>query len=398
MKNELAINGGKPTRSTFIPYGKQCIDQEDIDSVIKVLKSDYLTCGPEIEEFEKTLADYLGVKYVVAVSSGTAALHAACFAAELKDGDEAITSPITFAATSNSILYMGAKPVFCDIDRLTYNISYNDIKNKINSKTKAILPVDFAGHASDLDEILEISKKHNLVVIEDAAHALGAEYKGRKVGSVSDMTIFSFHPVKHIATGEGGAIATNNQKYYEKIKEFRSHGITRDRMKILKDYGPWYYEMQSLGFNYRMTDIQAALGISQMTKLSRFLKRRNEIADIYEKELSKIEGVIVPYKKDYVYSPWHIYVIQIETEKYSVDRKTIFEALIAENIGVNVHYLPVYLHPYYKKMGYKEGLCPIAEKLYQRIITLPLFYSMTEEDTKSVIQALKKVLSYYIKK
>lgn len=394
--NILAINGGKPVRNTYLPYGQQYIDDEDIETVVEVLKSNYLTTGPKVGEFEKKIADYVGAKYAVAVSSGTAALHAACFAADIKEGDEVITTPITFAASANCVLYQGGKPVFADIDPATYNIEPDDIEKKITDRTKAIIPVDFTGQPVDIDKINEIAEKYNLMVIQDSAHALGAEYKERRVGSLADMTEFSFHPVKHITTGEGGMITTNNEECYDKLKLFRTHGITRDKKLLLnKDEGPWYYEQLGLGYNYRITDIQCGLGISQLSKLDKFLKRRREIAEKYNEYLDDIDGIIVPEQAEFAKSSWHIYVIQLELEKFKVGRKEIFEALQAENIGVNVHYIPVYYHPYYQKLGYKKGLCPKAEKLYERIITIPLHPKMNDEDVLDVVNAIDKVLKYY---
>lgn len=394
--NTLAINGGKSVRDTYLPYAQQWVDEEDVGEVVKVLKSDFLTTGPKIEEFEKRFADYVGAKYAVSISNGTAALHAACFAVGINEGDEVITSPITFAASANCVLYQGGKPVFADINPKSYNIDVEDIERKITKKTKAIIPVDFTGQAVDIDGINEIAKKYGLVVIEDAAHSLGAEYKGKKIGSLVDMTTFSFHPVKHITTGEGGMITTNDEKLYNKLKLFRTHGITRDK-EILhnKEEGPWFYEQLELGYNYRMTDIQAALGISQLNKINGFLKRRREIAKKYDEYLKNIDGIILPYQESFSKSAWHLYVIQLELEKFKVGRKEIFEALQAENIGVNVHYIPVYYHPYYKRLGYEKGLCPNAEKLYERIITLPLYPKMKDKDIEDVVNAMDKVLKYF---
>ncbi len=394
--NTLAINGGKSVRDTYLPYAQQWVDEEDVGEVVKVLKSDFLTTGPKIEEFEKRFADYVGAKYAVSISNGTAALHAACFAAGINEGDEVITSPITFAASANCVLYQGGKPAFADINPKSYNIDVEDIERKITKKTKAIIPVDFTGQAVDIDGINEIAKKYGLVVIEDAAHSLGAEYKGKKIGSLVDMTTFSFHPVKHITTGEGSMITTNDEKLYNKLKLFRTHGITRDKeMLHNKEEGPWFYEQLELGYNYRMTDIQAALGISQLNKINGFLKRRREIAKKYDEYLKNIDGIILPYQESFSKSAWHLYVIQLELEKFKVGRKEIFEALQAENIGVNVHYIPVYYHPYYKRLGYEKGLCPNAEKLYERIITLPLYPKMKDKDIEDVVNALDKVLKYY---
>lgn len=394
--NTLAINGGKSVRDTYLPYAQQWVDEEDVGEVVKVLKSDFVTTGPKIEEFEKSFADYVGAKYAVSISNGTAALHAACFAAGINEGDEVITSPITFAASANCVLYQGGKPVFADINPKSYNIDIEAIERKITKKTKAIIPVDFTGQAVDIDGINEIAKKYGLVVIEDAAHSLGAEYKSKKIGSLVDITTFSFHPVKHITTGEGGMITTNDDKLYNKLKLFRTHGITRDKeMLHNKEEGPWFYEQLELGYNYRMTDIQAALGISQLNKINGFLKRRREIAKKYDEYLKNIDGIILPYQESFSKSAWHLYVIQLELEKFKVGRKEIFEALQAENIGVNVHYIPVYYHPYYKRLGYEKGLCPNAEKLYERIITLPLYPKMKDKDIEDVVNALDKVLKYY---
>ncbi|MBF8982967.1 UDP-4-amino-4,6-dideoxy-N-acetyl-beta-L-altrosamine transaminase [Lutibacter sp. B2] len=398
MNKDLAINGGKPIRNIFLPYGIQSIDDKDIEIVVDTLKSDYLTTGPKVREFEKRIAEYVGAKYAVAVSNGTAALHAACYAAGIKEGDEVITTPITFAASANCILYQGATPVFADIDPKTYNIDIKDIERKITDKTKAIIPVDYTGQVVDMDKIMDLADKYNLTVIEDAAHAIGTEYKGNKVGSIAHMTEFSFHPVKHITTGEGGVITTNDENLYKKLSLFRTHGITRDNELLLNtDEGSWYYEQLDLGYNYRITDIQCALGISQLQKLDGFITRRRKLVKKYNECLSKIDGVIIPYEEEYSNSSWHLYVIQIELEKFKGERKEIFEALKAENIGVNVHYIPVYYQPYYKRLGYKKGLCPNAEKLYERMITLPLFPKMSDEDLQDVVDAVDKVLTYYRK-
>lgn len=382
----------KIIRDTYLPYGKQWIDDNDIQSVVDVLKSDYLTTGPAVNKFEEKFASYVGAKYAVSFSNGTAALHGACFAAGINKGHEVITTPITFVASANCVLYQGATPVFADICEKTYNIDPTKIKKLINENTKAIIPVDFTGQPADLEAINNFAKEHNLIVIEDAAHALGASYKNKKIGTMSDMTMFSLHPVKHITTGEGGMITTDNKEYYEKLLQFRSHGITRDRDKLLVDEGPWYYEMQSLGYNYRMTDIQAALGISQLKKLDKFVELRRKYVSIYNEAFSKLEQITTPYQAPNGDSSWHLYIIRLKLEKLSVGRKEIFEALQKENIGVNVHYMPVYYQPYYQEMGYRKGLCTEAEQLYEEIISLPLFPKMSEEDINDVIKAVKKVI------
>lgn len=382
-------------RDDFLPYGRQWIDEEDIQAVVDVLKSDYLTTGPAIKQFEDKLKDITGAQYAVAISNGTAALHAACFAAGIGEGDEVITTPMTFAATSNAVLYCGGTPVFADINPQTYNINPEDIKRKITNKTKAIIPVHYTGQPCDMDEIMKIAEEYNLTVIEDAAHALGAKYKGRKVGSIGDMTTFSFHPVKPITTGEGGAITTNDKVLYEKLMLFRSHGITRDHEMLLNDHAAWYYEQHLLGYNYRMTDIQATLGCSQLNKLEEFLQKRREYAKIYSEEFKDFDGVIIPKQLEDTRSGWHIYVLQIDIDKIRPDRRVIFDELRIHNIGVNVHYIPVYYHPYYQKLGYKKGLCPEAEKLYDRIITLPLFPKMSKDDIMYVIKILKELVDSY---
>lgn len=395
--DKLAIFGGKPIRDTYLSYGKQTVDESDIQAVVDVLKGDYLTTGPFVKEFENKVASYVGAKYAVAVSNGTAALHMACFAAGIKDGDEVIVSPMTFAASANAVLYCGGIPVFADIDPMTYNIDPYGIEAKITNKTKAIIPVDFSGQSVDMDRIKEIADKYNLIIIEDAAHALGSEYKGTKVGSKADMVEFSFHPVKLITTGEGGIVTTNSEKLYKKMMIFRSHGITREQEILNENHGPWYYEQQYLGYNYRLTDFQSALGTSQMNKIEDFISRRREIVKLYNDSFKDLKEIVTPFEAEYSNSGWHIYVIKIKPELLTVTRKEIFEALQAENIGVNVHYLPVYLHPYYRNLGYEKGLCPNAEELYKNMITLPLFPSMSDKDVNDVVTAVKKVIDYYRK-
>ncbi len=397
MTQELAINGGKPVRDKLLPYGHQWIDEEDIKAVLEVLRSDWITQGPKVAEFEKEFAKYVGARYAVAVNSGTAALHAACFAAQIEKGDEVITTPITFAASANCVLYQGGTPVFADIKEDTLNIDPEEIKKKINQKTKALIPVDFTGLPVDLEEIQEIARKYNLIIIEDASHALGATYKGSKIGSISDMTVFSFHPVKHITTGEGGMITTNNEKYYERLKLFRTHGITKDKHRMSKCDGPWYYEMQELGYNYRLTDFQCALGLSQLKKIDRIIQQRREIIKKYNSEFKDISEIKIPQINPIDFNPaWHIYIIQLNLERLKVGRREVFEALRAENIGVNVHYIPVHLQPYYqKRFGYHKGDFPKAENYYPRAITLPVFPKMSEKDIDDVVKAVKKVINYY---
>jgi len=371
----------------FIPYGRQSINEQDIEAVVNVLKSDYLTTGPKIAEFERKVADYTGAKYAVAIANGTAALHAACYAAGIGEGDEVITTPITFAASSNCVLYCGGTPVFADINPETYNISPEDIERKITPKTKAIIAVHFTGQPCEMKQIHAIAHKYNLIVIEDGAHALGAEYQGKRVGTLSDMTTFSFHPVKHITTGEGGMILTDNPELYQRLKLFRTHGITREEELLTKNDGPWYYEQLDLGYNYRITDIQCALGVSQMDRLPEFLERRKQIAKRYNEAFAANEQIQLPYQKEGCDNAWHLYVIRIKNGK----RKEIFEKLRAAGIGVNVHYIPVYQHPYYRTHGYAEVTCPNAEEYYKECISLPMYPDLKEEEQEYVIE---KVLEY----
>ena len=387
----------KSQKTKFIPYGRQWIDEDDIKAVVEVLRGDYLTTGPKIKEFEESLTQYTGAKYAVAISNGTAALHAACFAAGIKEGDEVITTPITFAASANCVLYMGAKPVFADINPRTYNIDPDEIRSKVTERTKAIIPVHFTGQPCDMDEILKIAQEYNLIVIQDGAHAIGAEYKGKKIGSIGDMTTFSFHPVKHITTGEGGAITTNNEELYKELILFRTHGITRDKDVLLKDEGPWYYEQQCLGYNYRITDIQAALGISQLDKLEGFLALRREYVKRYNEAFSAVNEIDLPYQLEDINSAWHLYIIKLKLERLGCGRRQVFDELKERGIGVNVHYIPVYYHPYYRQLGYNKGLCPRAEELYERIITLPLFPKMEREDIEYVISNVKEVIQNHVK-
>ncbi|MBJ8097789.1 UDP-4-amino-4,6-dideoxy-N-acetyl-beta-L-altrosamine transaminase [Bacillus cereus group sp. N11] len=395
VRGILGIHGGKPVRETYLPYGQQQIDEYDIQAVVDVLKGDFLTTGPMVQQFEEAIAKYVGAKYAVSFSNGTAALHAACYAAGITEGDEVITTPMTFVASANCILYQGGQPVFADIDNETYNISPKSIEEMITNKTKAIIPVHFTGQPVELEAIQKIAKENNLIIIEDAAHALGATYKNKKIGSIGDMTMFSFHPVKHITTGEGGVITTNNPLFYEKLVQFRTHGIERNPHKLLENHGPWYYEMQFLGYNYRITDIQAALGISQLSKLDSFIKIRKKYVDIYNKEFSSLSEIIIPKQLPQTSSSWHLYIIRLNTKLLKCNRKEVYEALQRENIGVNVHYIPVHLQPFYQKLGFEKGVCPQAENVYEEIITLPLFPKMTEADVWDVIQAVRKVLSFY---
>ncbi|MBO5210036.1 MAG: UDP-4-amino-4,6-dideoxy-N-acetyl-beta-L-altrosamine transaminase [Lachnospiraceae bacterium] len=391
-----AIEGGTPVRETKIFYGHQYIDDADIQAVVDVLKSDYLTCGPKIAELEQKLCDVTGAKYAVVCSNGTAALHIACLAAGVSAGDEVITTPITFAASANCALYCGAKPVFADINPETYNIDPACVRAKVTEKTKAVVAVDFTGQSVELDELLKLCKEKNMVLIEDGAHVIGTKYKGKANGSIADMTTFSFHPVKTVTGGEGGAVLTNSKELYQKLLLYRAHGITRDEslMENPSD-GPWYYEQIDLGFNYRMTDMQAALIISQLDKLEMFSKRRKEIVAKYDAAFAKIPGIFVQKEIAESDTTRHLYILRLKPEKLSINRKQFFDALGAENVCCNVHYIPTYYFPYYQKLGYQKGICPNAEKLYDEIISLPLYYAMTDEDVESVIAAVSKIANYY---
>jgi UDP-4-amino-4,6-dideoxy-N-acetyl-beta-L-altrosamine transaminase len=391
----LAIDGGSPVRASFLPYGRQSVDEADIQAVVDVLRSDWLTTGPKVGEFEEAFAAYVGASHAISFSSGTAALHAAAFAAGLKTGEEAITTPLTFAATANCILYQGATPVFGDVAPDTLNLDASTISERITPRTRAIFPVDYAGHPADLDAILAIARQHGLIVIEDACHALGAEYKGARVGSIADMTVFSFHPVKHITTGEGGMVTTNNGQFAETLRRFRNHGISSDARQR-QNSGQWYYEMVLLGFNYRLPDIVCALGIQQLKRLESNLARRRAIAARYTAAFSDIAGIIPPRVRSDVNPAWHLYPIRLGLQKLTADRAQIFRALQAENIGVNVHYIPVHQHPYYRdRFGYRGCEFPVAEDAYSRLISLPMFHGMTDKDVADVIRAVAKVIEHY---
>lgn len=395
---KLAILGGKPVRETFLSYGRQFIDEDDILSVTQVLQSDYLTCGPKVAELESALRTIGGADYATAVSNGTAALHCACLAAGIGPGDEVIVPPITFAASANCVLYCGATPVFADIDPYTWEISPAEIKKKITPKTKAVITVDYTGQACEYSAIVRICKDRGLFLIEDAAHSIGTRYFGKPVGGIADLTTFSFHPVKTVTSGEGGAILTHSPKLQEKLQLFAKHGITHNKEIYSREQSSaWYYEQIKLGYNYRITDIQCALLLSQLKKLERFAARRREITQTYRDSLGAHPAVTLQQETPGSDTVRHLFVIRLNLKKLSAGRKEIFDALRAENIGVHVHYIPVYYFPYYRALGYASGLCPQSEALYEEILTLPLHYSMTDADVSDVVAALEKVLGYYKK-
>lgn len=396
---KLAINGGEPVRSQKIFYGRQWIDEDDILSVNDVLRGDYITCGPKVKEFEKKLAEYTEAMYAVAVANGTAALHCACIAANIGPGDEVITTPLTFAASANCVLYCGAKPIFADVDPNTYNLDPKSVEEHITKHTKAVIAVDFTGQAVKIKQIREICDKYKLILIEDAAHAIGTKYEERFVGSLADLTCFSFHPVKTITAGEGGAVTTNDRELHRKLVLAHTHGITHD--KELMEYGlhegEWYYEQISLGYNYRMTDFQAALLLSQLNKLDRFKRRRQEIVEKYNQAFSDIAEITVQEEIKESDTCRHLYIIRLKLDRLTCSRRQFFDAMSAENIQCQVHYIPVYWFPYYQRLGYKKGLCPNAESVYGEIMSIPLYPKLTDSDVEDVIRAVKKVVENYRK-
>jgi UDP-4-amino-4,6-dideoxy-N-acetyl-beta-L-altrosamine transaminase len=396
---KLAINGGEPVRKEKIYYGKQWVTEEDAKAVADVLVGPLITCGPKVEEAERLLEKYTGAKHAVVCSNGTAALHCACIAAGVGPGDEVITTPITFAASANCALYCGAKPVFADIDPETYNIDPESIKAHITDKTKAVVAVDFTGQAVQLDEIKAICEEHGLILIEDAAHSIGTAYNGKMVGSIADMTTFSFHPVKTVTAGEGGAILTNDDELYKKLVLAHTHGITHDEdlMEGAPHEGIWYYEQISLGYNYRLTDFQAALLISQMGRIDEFKKRRQEIVKRYDEAFSKVPGIIVQKEIPESDTCRHLYIIRLDLDKLSCTRREFFDAMSAENVQCQVHYVPVYWFPYYRHLGYEKGLCPNAEEVYKGIMSIPLYPRLTDAEVEDVIHAVTKVATAYAK-
>lgn len=384
----------------YIPYGRQDISQEDIEAVVSVLQSDWLTQGPTIEQFEQKVAAYCGAKYAVAVNSATSALHIACMAAGLGRGDILWTSPNTFVASANCGRYCGAVIDFVDIDPRTYNMSIVKLEEKlVNAKRegklpKVVIPVHFSGQSCEMERISELAKNYGFIVIEDASHAIGGKYKDQKVGSCiySDMTVFSFHPVKIVTTAEGGMVLTNNIKLYEKLVQFRSHGITRNvELMTEKSHGSWYYQQIDLGYNYRITDIQAALGISQMKRLDEFVMARHAIADKYNAELESLP-IVLPWQHPDAYSAYHLYVICLEENRIEKTHKMVFEELRQAEIGVNLHYIPVHTQPYYQQFGFNWGDFPVSEYYYSAAISIPMYSAMTEEEQDKVIQTLKEVL------
>jgi perosamine synthetase len=390
----LAIFGGMPVRSKLLPYGRQSLNEADIEAVVDVLKSDWLTTGPKIDEFEERFAAWIGARHSISFSSGTAALHGAAFAAGLGPGDEAITTPMTFCATANCILYQGATPLFADVSPDTLNLAPEEVEKRLTPRTKAMIAVDYAGHPAALDQLAQLAKTHGALLIEDACHALGAEFRGQRVGVLADMTVFSFHPVKHLTTGEGGMVATNDAQLAETLRRFRNHGISSEARQRQQS-GQWFYEMVLLGFNYRLTDIACALGLSQLSRLDANLARRREIAAQYHTAFAGLPPIVVPSVREGMNPAWHLYPIRLNLEMLTAGRAEIFRALRAENIGVGVHYIPVHQHPYYRERLQSTEDYPVADRAYERLISLPMFHSMTAHDVEDVVHAVGKVLRFY---
>ncbi|MEP7286099.1 MAG: UDP-4-amino-4,6-dideoxy-N-acetyl-beta-L-altrosamine transaminase [Chloroflexota bacterium] len=391
--NDNAAN--EPIRKTTLPYGRQWIDDEDIAAVVAVLKSDWLTTGPKVGEFEQAFAEFAHAREAVAVSNGTAALHAAMYALNIQPGDEVIVTAMTFAASANCVVYQGGTPIFCDVDPNTLLIDPALVEAKITDRTKAIVAVDYGGQPCDYDALRAIADRHGLAIVDDACHAFGGTYKGRSVGTLADLNTFSLHPVKHMTTGEGGVIATDNEEYAKRMRIFRNHGITSDH-RSREATGSWAYEMVDLGYNYRLTDFQSVLGISQLRKLPGWVARRQEIAHEYDKAFANMPGVKPLTVRPEVTHGYHLYVVQVGLDQPTINRGEVFKALRAEGIGVNVHYMPVHLHPFYRQhFGTGPGLCPVAEEAYEHIISLPIFPRMTQDDIEDVVAAMHKVIDHY---
>lgn len=380
-------------RTEFLPYALPLIGEEEIKEVVDTLKSNWLSKGPKTMEFEKRFAEYVGAKHAIAMNSCTAALHIALIANGIGEGDEVITTPLTFTASANTIIHTGATPVFADVDEKTMCIDPNKIEEKITEKTKAIVPVHYGGQSCDLDKINEIAKKHNLLVLEDAAHAIYTTHKGQMIGSIGDTTSFSFYATKNICTGEGGMLTTNSDEIAEKARVMSLHGMSRNAWNRFSKGGSWYYEVLYPGYKYNMTDMQAALGLCQLNKLEDMQKVRKEYADLYNAAFSKMEELVTPIEVEGNRHAWHLYVLRINDEMLKIDRNKFIELLTEENIGTSVHYIPVHLHPYYMETyGYKEGDFPVAEKAFNGMVSLPLYPGMSKQDVEDVIDAVTRII------
>jgi len=394
-ESELAINGGEPVRRGLLPYGRQCVDEEDIRSVVDVLRSDWLTTGPKVAEFERAFAGRVGAREAVAVSNGTAALHAAVYALGVGPGDEVVVPAITFVASANAAVFQGATPVFVDVDPETLLIDPEQVERGITARTKAIIAVDYAGQPCDYTTLRGIAERHSVALVADACHALGGSCGGQPVGALADLNTFSFHPVKHITTGEGGMVTTDEPAPAERMRTFRNHGITTDARERDRG-GSWFYEMIDLGRNCRLSDIHCALGLSQLAKLPGWLARRRAIARRYDAAFAGVPALAPLSVREGIEHAYHLYVIRLELGRLRVGRAEVFAALRAEGIGVNVHYIPVHLHPFYRaRFGTGPGLCPAAEAAYERILSLPMFHGMTDGDVEDVIAAVNKVIEAY---
>ena len=394
MTERLAIDGGRPVRAAALPYGRHALAEEDVQAVVAALRSDWLTTGPRVPAFERAVADLVGARHAVAVSSGTAALHCAAFAAGVGPGDEVVVPALTFAASANAACYLGGTPVFADVRVDTLNVDPDDVAQRMTARTRALVAVDYAGQPADLDRLGALARGRGVPLIEDAAHAFGAEYRGRRVGAIADLTTFSFHPVKHVAAGEGGLVATDDDQIAVRLRRFRNHGLETE-FRERDASGLVYAPMVDLGYNYRITDLQCALALSQMSRIESGLKRREEIAQRYRAELGALPGLALPAVEPHVRHAWHIFPVLLDLDRLTVDRRAVLAALRAENIGAAVHYVPVYWHPYYQARGYARGLCPRAEEAFARLLTLPLFPGMRERDVDDVLAAVCKVLGHY---
>lgn len=396
MKSELpCIEGGNPVRSIFLPFAPPLLGEEEINEVVDTLKSGWITTGPKVEKFEKQFAEYINTKYTVALSSCTAGLFLSLLALKLREGDEVITTPYTFAASSNVVLHCKARPVFVDIDPNTLNINPEKVEEKITYKTRGIIPVHIGGRPCDMDSIIDIAERNNLWIVEDAAHAVGTIYKERYIGTIGDITSFSFHAVKNMTTAEGGMIATDNKKWADFIRVASIHGMSKDAWH--KQHS-WFYEIVYPGYKYNMTDIQASIGIHQLEKLEGFIQKRQQCARIYDKNFSSLDEIEILSPCEDGRNTYHLYMIKLNLEKLRITRDEFIEALFAENIAANVHYIPIHCHPYYKnKFAYRPGDYPVAEDTYRRIVSLPIYPKMSIDDVWDVINAVKKLITYYKK-